>query len=151
MKLDSILKLRGLPAPPRMSFGARIAAPNAQPRPQQWIWFSNLPFAGPTPFDIAVKRNYGGLYAILVFDPRCRPLPYRAIYIGEAGDMGERVCRNHEKYQSWTRAAGGGSLFVAFHAMAYEAARKVAETRLIRHYSPECNVTHNSLAALLGY
>ncbi len=142
MKIDSTLKLRE-------ALARRPVAPLIQPR-QQWIWFSNLPFAGPTPFDIAAKHNFGGLYAILVFDPRCKPLPYRVIYIGEAGDMGERVCRSHEKYQSWVRSAGGSLLFVAFHAIVNETERRAAERRLIEHYRPECNETFNAFYGLLG-
>jgi hypothetical protein len=66
-------------------------------------------------------------------------LPYRLIYVGEAANLSERVCRSHEKYESWVRAACGAPLFVAFHSIAGESARRKAEQRLIEHYGPECN------------
>jgi hypothetical protein len=136
MNLDSTLKLRGiLPAPVQ---------------PQQWIKFSDLAFAGPKLLGFGPSYSFAGLYAIMVIDMKWRPLPYRVIYFGEAGNMADRLA-NHEKRESWKRAAGGSVLFVAVRAISVESARKAAEERLIGHYSPECNVIHNSLAALLGY
>jgi hypothetical protein len=150
-------KLRGISVRPSLGVGgvpSVIPAFPIQRRMQQWIWFLNLPFAGPTAFDVAHKPTFGGLYAIMVFDATCTPLPYRLIYVGETGNLAERVCRSHEKYPSWVRAAGGRQLFVAFHAIENSLLRRAAEQRLIGHYRPACNETFNpnalQLKTLLG-
>ena len=138
-------------------------------RTQQWISFLQLPFSGPVPLNLTYKPVFGGapvpynttdvpsfagLYAIMVYDATWRPLPYRLIYVGEAGNLAERVCSSHEKYPSWVRAASGGQLFAAFHAVVRESARKTAERQLIEHYGPECNKTYNhnalTLRSLMG-
>lgn len=126
--------------------------------PLRRIQFLNLNFTGPTPLRLTYKPvflgsprpfsttympSFGGLYAILVHDATCSPRPYRLIYLGKAGDLSERVCGSHEKYESWMRAACGAQLFVAFYLMANELARTSAERRLIEHYRPECNKTFN--------
>lgn len=131
-------------------------------RAQGWIRFLHLPFAGPTPLKLTYRPvlaslathqrpfgtthipDFGGLYAIMVHDATCHPLPYRLIYVGEAGKLSERVCRSHEKYASWERAACGAQLFIAFHCIPNESERKAAERQLIEHYRPECNRTFNS-------
>jgi hypothetical protein len=92
-----------------------------------------------------------GLYVILVVDSTWNPRHFRALYFGETGSYASRVCRDHEKYQSWVKASGGGLLFVAFHLIADESERQHVEKLLIADYSPECNKTHNTLASLLGY
>jgi hypothetical protein len=79
----------------------------------------------------------------MVRDAAWRPQPYRLIYIGEAGNLAERVVRSHEKYESWRHAAGGAQLFVAFHAVEGTLIRRVREKKLIEHYEPECNKTFN--------
>ena len=102
----------------------------------------------PTPFSTTFVPSSGGLYAIMIYDANWRPLPYRLIYVGKAQNLAERVCRSHEKYESWERAAGGAQLYIAFHIIQNESARKAAERQIIEHYGPECNETfnHNLLA-----
>ena len=135
--------------------GAFTAMPalSVRNRQSKWIWLQNLPFAGPTLLTlesgITVAPRRGGLYAIMVLDPTWRPLPYRVIYIGKAGNLAERVSRTHEKYPSWLYAASGAQLFVAFHTISGESARRTAERRLIEHYGPECNETFNHNAAAM--
>ena len=97
----------------------------------------------PTPFSTTYVPNFGGLYAVMVHDGTCSPLPYRLIYVGKAGNLSERVCLSHEKYPSWAQAACGAQLFVAFHSIADESARAIAERQIIEHYRPECNQTFN--------
>ena len=84
----------------------------------------------------------------MVDDATWGPLPYRLICVGKARSLAERVCRSHEKYESWVHAASGAALFVAFHFIEEESARSAVERRLIEHYRPECNETfnHNALA-----
>ena len=131
-------------------------------RSQQCLFFLGLQFVAPTqlrltyrptlfnapqPHNTTYVPSYGGIYAVMVYDSTWKPLPYRPIYIGEAQNLSERVCQIHEKYDSWVRAACGGQLYVAFHCIEGEAARKAAERRLIEHFKPECNKTfnHNAL------
>lgn len=118
-------------------------------RSQQGIRFLNLTFAGPALFSTTRVPAYGGLYAILLYDATWRPLPYRLIYVGETGNAAERVCRSHEKHESWTRAASGYPLYVAFCAMSSALARRMAERRIIERYKPECNMTFNQNALAL--
>jgi hypothetical protein len=144
MTFDSWSKLHGIPALP---IASRQPASFA---PARGINFGGLVFSEPTPFDTELKQAYGGIYAIMVFDPTWSPRLYRPIYFGEAGDFSERVRRSHENYSSWVRAASGGVLFVAFHLIADARNRKSSERQLIAKYSPECNQIHNSLVRLLG-
>jgi len=125
------------------------------------IWFIE-PFTYPTPLRLGYKSvfrgspappvyttlvpNYGGLYAVMVYDATCTPLPYRLIYVGKAGNLSERVCRSHEKYQSWERAACGAQLFASFHCMISESVRTTAERQIIERYRPECNTALNPSA-----
>jgi hypothetical protein len=97
----------------------------------------------PRPFNTTYVPSYGGLYAVMVHDATCSPLPYRLIYLGKAGKLSERVCGSHEKYTSWERVACGAQLFVAFHLIADESDRTIAERRIIEHYRPECNTALN--------
>lgn len=152
--------LAGTPAPkpsswPRNSLASLLAGtqppPVPKPETENWIWFQGLPFAGPTPLALAPKYNWGGLYAIMVLDVSGTPRPYRVIYIGESGDMAQRVGTSHEKFASWVRVAGSASrLHVAFHTIANQAERRAAESRLIAYYKPECNDTFNAFYGLFG-
>jgi hypothetical protein len=127
-------------------------------RPLRHIQFQNLLFTGPTPLRLTCKPSFGGapvpysttyvppfggLYAVMIYDATCSPLPYRLIYLGRARKLSERVCGSHEKYPSWERAACGAQLYVAFHSIADESARTIAERRIIEHYRPECNTALN--------
>ncbi|MGA7851736.1 MAG: hypothetical protein WCA15_00330 [Candidatus Acidiferrales bacterium] len=67
--------------------------------------------------------------------------------------MAARVVRSHEKYDEWSRVAGGGNLYVSCHPMPNSAEweRAAVEEDLIERYAPECNKTFNPFAGLLGY
>jgi hypothetical protein len=127
------------------------------------IHFLGLPFIGPTPLRLTYKSvslksprpfsstyvpSSGGLYAVMVRDAACSPLPYRLIYAGKAGSLSQRVCGGHEKYLSWERAARGAQLFVAFYLVGDESTRTRFERRIIQHYQPECNETFNHNATV---
>jgi hypothetical protein len=123
-------------------------------RMEQQIRLLNLPFTGPkllrpTCGAPAYLPSVGGLYAIMIYDATCRPLPYRSIYMGETGNLAEGVCQDHENYELWERVAGGAPLYVAFHPIDDETARRIAERLLIEHYGPECNTTFNRNALAL--
>ncbi len=91
--------------------------------------------------------SYGGLYVVMINDATWQPLPCRPIYVGKAQDLSLRVCRSHEKYQSWLRAASGTGLFIAFCHIEDENVRSDVERRLIEHYTPSCNRMFNRNAA----
>jgi excinuclease UvrABC nuclease subunit len=99
--------------------------------------------SGPHPLSTTYVPRSGGLYAVMVYDATCAPLPYRLIYVGKAGKLSERVCASHEKYSSWKRAACGSPLYVAFRLIADESARTIAERQIIEKYRPECNTALN--------
>jgi hypothetical protein len=117
------------------------------------INFSNRCFSEPMLFRFARPASLAGLYAILVYDTRCSPRPYRVIYFGQAGDIAARVRDSHEKYFSWGNAARGtANLYVAFHWMSGSSERQRcdAESVLVRDYNPECNIVFNALSGLSG-
>jgi hypothetical protein len=101
----------------------------------------------PLPIGITYVPRYAGLYAIMVYDSTCTPLPFRLIYVGKANSLVERVCRQHEHYPSWLKVANGGIVYVSFYAIADEAERGATEERLIEHYAPECNIEFNRARA----
>jgi hypothetical protein len=147
----------GILGAPRLTAPPLTSASIPTPRPpQSWIYFSDppfadLPFAGPYFLASASILTYGGLYAILVPDASSRPKPYRLVYIGESGNLSERVCTSHENHSSWVRAAGGASgLYVAFHYITDQTARRATEKRVIAYYKPECNGTHKPWSDLYG-
>lgn len=117
------------------------------------ITFGARRFTEPTLHRSAIRLAWPGLYAILVYDFRCWPRPYRVIYFGQAEDLHARVTDTHEKYGAWCNAASGSSIYVAFRWMlsSTEEQRVAEEARLIRDYCPQCNDTFNPLSALLGH
>jgi hypothetical protein len=147
-RLNSLAALYGLgPAP------AAPAKPKAPVLPttkrEERIKFWDFSFRGPFLFFEAPKFNWPGLYAICVYDSTWKPLPYRVIYFGEAGNLAERVRASHEKFQEWKIAAGGAfRLYVAFCRIDNAISRGSAERGLIKHYNPECNDQFNSLYGL---
>lgn len=67
---------------------------------------------------------------------------YELLYIGQSGEMGTRLDRNHHKYQCWLNHSNG-KLFVAFRwlpsSQYTEQQRLTMEQMLIRKYNPICN------------
>jgi hypothetical protein len=123
-----------------------------EPKPSG-IMFSNRRFTEPTLHRSAIRLGWPGIYAILVYDVRCSPRPYRVVYFGEAQDLHARVTTSHEKYVAWCSAAGGSAnVYVAFHWMlsSTEEQRVAEEARLIREYCPQCNDTFNPFSGWLG-
>jgi hypothetical protein len=102
----------------------------------------------PRPISTTQVPSYAGLYVVLVYDPSCSPLPYRPLYFGQAMELSDRVCRSHEKYSSWEKAAGSSSLYVAFCEMPSALDRDIAERGLIERYLPQCNEIYNAMYGL---
>lgn len=125
-------------------FNSNLASLLAQPPQPQGINFGYA-FSEPSS-SVNAGSLFGiaqpGVYAILVYDPSCRPRPYRVLYFGESQDIYSRATTSHEKYDDWRREAGPGvTLYRAFHFMSgsSQAQRQVVETNLIETYNPPCN------------
>lgn len=155
--------LIGVPTSPipmpnqRSSIGSLIGVPTLQPAvpvpAPRGIRFLDSYFSEPTALGAAWLPMLPGLYAILVLDLSRTPRPYRPIYFGKAEDLAARVVRSHEKCDEWRRAAGTGTLYVAYDSMPNTSnwERASVEERLIKYYAPECNRTFNPFGGLLGY
>jgi hypothetical protein len=143
------------PAPPATPLSRLIRSSLPQPPSSTpvGIRFHDSYFSEPTPMAFASMPSLPGLYAILVMDFDSNPRPYRPLYFGKAVDLSSRVGTSHEKYGEWNRAAGGSTLYAAYHLMpgTTDAHRANVEESLIRHYKPVCNKTYTRLSDLLGY
>lgn len=90
-------------------------------------------FAPPKPIGSQGVNLYGaGIYAILSGGT------WTVVYIGQSGDVGERVGPSHHKWDCWQRSP---NLHVAFLSMpgSTERERLAIEGELIREYRPRCN------------
>jgi hypothetical protein len=105
------------------------------------IIFDNILFTEPISLRAFPPLSGGGIYVVLVPDLNSRPRTYRPIYVGQTGDLSERVCESHERFLDWVMEAGGvHRLYVAFHAMtAGKSVRLAVENKLIGIYKPVCN------------
>ena len=119
---------------------------NLYGRPRAGIRFDNRTFTEPAALRLVVPPASSGIYAILVRDATSRPQPFRAIYFGESGNFLERVTEQHERYEDWTREAGGvANIYVAFclTPLLKEEQRRWVENDLIARYRPACNLNDN--------
>ena len=116
--------------------GYQFSEPEALPTSPAPEWMTDL-------------KNSSGIYAILVDDPSWSPMPFRILYFGESSDLHRRATAIHEKFASWTAAAGYiDQIYRALCPMPgttrYQ--RRQVEDNLIARYRPPCNerVTSNS-------
>ncbi len=83
------------------------------------IRFAGHDFDGPCPAALWIPPAGGGVFAVMVYDAAYKPLPYRAIHFGEAGEFSARgLVAGHPKYVEWL-AAGGTQwgLYLATYSM----------------------------------
>lgn len=84
-----------------------------------------------------------GIYAILMDDPSCTPVPFRPIYFGETDDMSEPgLIQHHPLHDCWYKQTGSVyRLHIAVSEMpeSSTAERQRMQTELIKHYRPICN------------
>ncbi len=158
--VTSLPKVLGFDGPPastpsprysRFSELMALQAPPASAPAPVGLGFQHWRFSEPTAFNTASLPACPGIYAVLVIDGAWGPRPYRPLYFGKAENLATRVSSSHENYREWRRASNGfGALYVAYHRLPGINARQrsIIEESLIRHYSPECNRTFNSLAGL---
>jgi hypothetical protein len=107
------------------------------------IRYGGYVFDAPAPVARWSAPHRAGVYAILVADQRCQPMPFRVIYFGESGNMSERgFLKGHPKYSCCVREAGSEqSLYIAVYPMPEstpEQRRAVADV-LISEIGPVCN------------
>lgn len=99
---------------------------------------------GSDSFDIytlqPMSLSRAAIYTIWTFNPATNMYPL--LYVGETGNLGQRIDANHHKYQSWLNNAVSG-LFMGVKLMSTnlytEQQRRNEETRLINLYNPPCN------------
>ena len=111
------------------------------------INFGGYGFSEPEPLPAATiayrpQQDSIGLYAIVVFEARCNPRPYRPIYFGESSGIVSRATSSHENYSSWAAEAGPfTALYRAFCSLPgwTRMQRQRAESALIAEYNPPCN------------
>ena len=83
------------------------------------------------------------IYAILVDDPSCTPVPFRPIYFGETDDLSAPgLIQRHPLHDCWYKQTGSVyRLYIAIFDMAESslAERQQVQTELIKRYRPICN------------
>ena len=107
------------------------------------IRYGDYVFDAPAPVAPWSAPHVAGVYAVLVADQTCQPMPFRVIYFGESRNMSARgFFRGHPRYPCWIREAGSEqSLYIAVYPMSEstpEQRRAVAD-RLISEIAPVCN------------
>ena len=105
------------------------------------IYFRDLRFSEPLPFNSAITIPTQGIYAILIRDEGYTPRPFQILYFGESDRLARRVNTQHESREEWVRQARGADLFVAFYNTAGTPGRlrKELAKQLIQDYNPPCN------------
>jgi hypothetical protein len=106
------------------------------------IHFGGLQFSDPQPVVLFGGAPLPALYVFTVFDVRCSPQPYRAIFIGQTGNAAAKLDLDHPAIVAWGESGGFlGLLNVTVHYMPYvrERERAMLAKRLVTQYEPELN------------
>ncbi len=87
-----------------------------------------------------ILLHKAAIYTIWTFDSSIQKYPL--LYVGETGDLEERIGPSHHKYQCWLNHANRG-LFIGIWWMPTQIyskeQREKEEQRLIQAYKPVCN------------
>jgi hypothetical protein len=120
--------------------------------PPRGIYYKERRFSEPARFPSVLIPPFQGIYAILVPDTGLTPRPFRLLYIGESANLSERITKQHEKFEDWTREALGSQLYFAYHETIgmTDQQRRNAECELINHYNPPCNSRISAFWSELG-
>ena len=107
------------------------------------ISFADYLFSDPEQL-LSWKPPYmAGIYAILMDDPSCTPVPFRPIYFGETNDMSESgLIQHHPLHDCWYKLTGSVyRLHITISEMpdSSSAERQRVQTELIKQYRPICN------------
>jgi hypothetical protein len=106
------------------------------------ISYGTMKFTDPVPLAADVLPAGPGLFAILVPNYECRPVPYEPIYFGESANIRGAVGTHHAAYNRWRwHPRGRSGLFVScmFMPSSTEDWRRYNEGQLIKQYNPACN------------
>ncbi len=92
------------------------------------------------PLQLGIPVRRAAIYTIWTYDPNIQKYPF--LYVGETGDLAERLDQNHHKYQCWLNHQVQG-LFIGIWLLPTDkftpAQRKSEELRLISAHNPICN------------
>ena len=106
------------------------------------IHFGGLPFSDPQPLVLFGGAPLPALYCLMVFDVRCSPQPYRAVFMGQTRNAAAALDLDHPAVVAWGEAGGFlGLLNVCVHYLPYvrERERATLAKRLVTQYEPELN------------
>ena len=106
------------------------------------IHFGGMQFSDPQPLVLYGGAPLPALYCLMVFDVRCSPQPYRAIFMGQTGNAAAKLDLDHPAVQAWGDAGGFlGLLNVSVLYLPYvrERERAILAKRLVTQYEPELN------------
>ena len=107
------------------------------------IHFGGLQFSEPRPLMLFGGAPLPALYCLAVFDVRCTPMPYRAVFIGQTGNAAAKLDLEHPAVVAWGEQGGFlGLLNVSVYYLPYvrERERAVLAKRLVKQYEPELNL-----------
>jgi hypothetical protein len=102
-------------------------------------WFSE---PEPVPSKAFSIFDQAGLYVVLAYDASWGPRPFRPLYFGESGGIGDRCTSGHEKCSAWRAQVGLlGTVYRALLHMpgSTRVSRQAAESTLIASYNTPCN------------
>lgn len=106
------------------------------------IAFGGLQFTDPRPLVMFGGAPLPALYVFSVFDVRCSPQPYRAVFIGQTGNAAAKLDLDHPAAVAFCDDGGFlGLLHVSVFYLPYvrERERAVVARRLVTQYQPELN------------
>lgn len=101
------------------------------------ITLGSLAFSGPFLSPLWSAPRTAGLYAVLV--PGWKLMTFRALYFGQAEELGAGLIKSHSRLAEWRTIAGTEwNLYVATHEMSFSTAgqREAASRELARSYKP---------------
>src|SRR6202008_3952245 len=70
------------------------------------IAFGGMQFTDPQPLVLYGGAPLPALYVLSVFDVRCTPMPYRAIFIGQTGNAAAKLDLDHPAVIAWGDRGG---------------------------------------------
>lgn len=106
------------------------------------IAFGGMQFSDPQPLVLFGGAPLPALYVLSVFDVRCSPQPYRAIFIGQTGNAAAKLDLDHPAVVAWGDRGGFlGLLNVSVFYLPYvrERERAALAKKLVTQYEPELN------------
>ena len=95
------------------------------------------------PLNELVTIPRAAIYTIWTYDSSSEKNPYPLLYVGQSGNLEERLDKSHHKYQCWVSHAISNTLLAGYWLTPSEQysadKRKQLESDLIAAYKPVCN------------